>query len=150
MNTCLCSPWRCKQSHRSGLQRIPHTQRLILGASYVVCVSLCRLLILKMCYYSVSNWTYEGVCGLGLAHSFSLRCWPFQVHSLEPQSGMVARLCLVRLWQEHKQTCSPVCLQVVCPLSHSSKTTTTNSPKTMRGWHGYGPRSASLKLVISA
>ncbi len=82
-----------------------------------------------MSYYFF-NWTYEGVCVVCVwLARFSVRCWPFQVHSLEPQSGVAARLCSVRLWQAHKQTFSPVCLQVVCPLSHSSKTTTTTTNK---------------------
>lgn len=84
----------------------------------------------------------EHVRDFSLARLFFLRFWPSQVHSLEPQSGMVARLCLAGAQTTLAALLSPSCL----PSKFKSSKTTTTNPKTMRGWHGFRSKSASPRF----
>lgn len=70
-----------------------------------------------MSHLSLPDWTPEGLCAF-LFPSSTLRSWPIQVHSLEPQSGVVASLSLVSFGRSTKWL-AVLFVQVVCPRSHS-------------------------------
>lgn len=61
----------------------------------------------ELLIFCLNLWANSSICALCLARSFPPRCHPSQLHSLVPQSGMAARLCLVSAGRSTNRLAAP-------------------------------------------